>query len=199
MLGRSSNVERSSPGVTWDIATPDRGQTPRSSTNRDGRVTGWSTTSDRAQSRGPCAPNPGRQKLVIRRGYRGWLRLVGPQNLTARGVETAHTHHIGCLQAPSDGPPARLKHGRVVARFRGMVMPLTRTIEANPRSHTVTLGDADLPIGGHPQSRPTTRFGAVSAVDERTNAGRHWAERVMSLVVPDEILGQRTTRCIGEG
>jgi hypothetical protein len=43
----------------------------------------------------------------------------------------------------------------VVARFRGMVMPLTRTIEANPRSHTVTLGDADLPTGGHPQSRPT--------------------------------------------
>src|ERR1035437_2600993 len=36
-----------------------------------------------------------------------------------------------------------------------MVMPLTRTIEANPRSHTVTLGDADLPPGGHPQSRPT--------------------------------------------
>jgi hypothetical protein len=36
-----------------------------------------------------------------------------------------------------------------------MVTPLTRTIEANPRSHTVTLGDADLPAGDHPRSRPT--------------------------------------------
>ena len=34
-------------------------------------------------------------------------------------------------------------------------MPSTRTIEANQRSHTVTLGDADLPTRGHPQSRPT--------------------------------------------
>src|ERR1035437_10890997 len=40
-------------------------------------------------------------------------------------------------------------------RHWDMVMPSTRTIEANQRSHTVTLGDAHLPTRGHPQSRPT--------------------------------------------
>src|SRR5674476_3699 len=77
-------------------------------------------------------------------------------NRASTTTASVSTINIGCLQAPSDGPPARLKHGRVVAHFQGMVTPVTRTIEANPKRHIVTLGDADLPTRGHPQSRPTT-------------------------------------------
>jgi hypothetical protein len=49
-----------------------------------------------------------------------------------------------------------------------MVMPSTRTIDGNPKSHIVVHADADLPTGGHPRSRPTDALNRISG------EVRHW-------------------------